>query len=386
MSVWTPREIIIHEAVKNDPGTRYFVKKCPEARIEYVPDSRPQSVVAASTILSLADGMLTEILAGKSVIHISSSVDVIGGFKIDDTRMKCPEFQKLTLASNGCFYQCEWCFLKGTYRTEFPFISVRLQYDKIKDAIRKKLNGAPKPIIFNTGELADSLSLEHLTRAGRELIPWFGKRENGYMFMLTKSDNVDLILDLPHKGHTILAWSLNAPEVSREFRIGAPSFEKRLEAARKAQEAGYRIRFRIDPVLPVPEWERKYREMIRRMFEKVTPERITIGTLRFQQNMYNSREHFFPKGSGIWEFVKQMEPMFPPKVFVEGCRPKSGKYSFLEEERVRIFKFVKREIRKHSDCPIALCKESANVWDKVGLKVSRCRCVCQLDRVDMSEN
>ena len=68
--------------------------------------------------------------------------------------------------------------------------------------------------------------MEHLTRAGREFIPLFGQSENGYLFMLTKSDNVDDILDLPHNGHTIIAWSMNNALVSQKYEIGAPSFEQ----------------------------------------------------------------------------------------------------------------------------------------------------------------
>ena len=40
--------------------------------------------------------------------------------------------------------------------------------------------------------------------------------------------------------------------------------------------------------------------------------------------------------------------------------------------------------REHSDCTIALCKESVAVWEAVGLPLSRCACVCQLDAVDMT--
>ena len=70
-----------------------------------------------------------------------------------------------------------------------------LGYDEIKKQLKKRLVKTKTPIMFNSGELADSLSMEHLTRAGREFIPWFGKTSNGYLFMLTKSCNVDDILD-----------------------------------------------------------------------------------------------------------------------------------------------------------------------------------------------
>ncbi len=83
-------------------------------------------------------------------------------------------------------------------------------------------------------------------------------------------------------------------------------------------------------------------------------------------------------------FVEGMVPMFSPKSFPGTKRPKSGKYSFSEEKRVEIFSFVIAEIRNYSDCFVALCKESATVWEKVGLPLSECGCACQLLPVDMT--
>jgi spore photoproduct lyase len=96
------------------------------------------------------------------------------------------------------------------------------------------------------------------------------------------------------------------------------------------------------------------------------------------------RKTIFTKGSDLPQFLEGMEPMFPSKAFPGYKRPKSGKYSFSEDERAEIFGFVINEIRKYSDCPIALCKESANVWNRVGLPLSKCSCACQLSPVDMA--
>ena len=239
-------------------------------------------------------------------------------------------------------------------------------------------------VIFNSGELADSLAMEHLTKAGQEFIPWFGETENGYLFMLTKSDNVDEILGLPHNGHTIIAFSMNAPEISRKFEVGAPSFERRLEAARKVQEAGYPLRIRIDPIVPVDGWQTMYSETIKRIFDVVSPERITLGTLRFEDQFYKMRDNFITTGPDLINMMNEMIPMFHPKLFPGKKKPKSGKYSFSDDKRVEIFDFAIKEIRKYSDCRIALCKESADVWHRVGLELSRCSCVCQLDYADMA--
>jgi spore photoproduct lyase len=227
--------------------------------------------------------MLGKILLGKRVVYISPATDVLDVFTMPDDRMVCPHFERLKLASNGWFYRCEWCYLKLTYRAAFPFITVRAQYEKIMNQIRKRLSGARDPVIFNSGELADSLSMEHLTPAGREFIPWFGQSRDGYLFMLTKSDIVDNILDLPHNGHTILAWSLNNSLVSQKYELGAPPFEPRLLAARKVQEAGYRVRIRLDPIIPFQGWKEEYTGTIKRIFEQIFRESITIATLRFEE-------------------------------------------------------------------------------------------------------
>ena len=384
--MWKPKEIIVNESVKDDPITQYFLGQCAGVPVKYVSTGKSEGIVEASDILrNSGPSMLDKILAGKQVVYIAPAKNAVDVFTMPDDRMVCPHFDRLKLASNGCFYQCDWCYLKLTYRAAFPFITIRVQYDKIKNQINKRLSKVNEPVIFNCGELADSLAMEHLTRAGREFIPWFGKTDNGYLFMLTKSDNVDAILDLPHNGHTIIAWSINNEMVSRKFEIGAPGFGRRIEAAYKVQQAGYPIRLRLDPVVLFKGWQEAYSQTIWSTLHKLSPERITIGTLRFEKGFYDRRKTIFTTGPELPSLLENMKPMFSPKVFPGYKRPKSGKYSFSEDQRAEIFHFIISEIRKYSDCRIALCKESPALWDRMGLKLSRCSCVCQLDYADMAE-
>ena len=380
MENWKPKEIIINEKVKDDPVTKYVLDVCGDVPTRYVADGRPNTIVDASETLKGKQSMLDKILAGKQVLYIGPpGNDTVDLFTMPDDRMVCPHFDRLKLASNGCFYQCDWCYLKLTYRAAYPFISIKADYEKIKRQLSRKLNRSNDSVIFNSGELADSLALDHLTRAGREFIPWFGKSGNGYLYMLTKSDNVDDILDLDHNGHTVIAWSMNNDAVSRKFEIGAPTFKRRLTAAKKVQEAGYPLRMRLDPIVPIDGWRDAYAETIKDIFSEVSPERVTLGTLRFEENFYKMRNSIFTTGPELPRMMEDMQPMFSPKVFPGSKNPKSGKYSFTEEKRTEIFTFAVSEIRKYSDCRIALCKESENVWHQVGLDVSRCSCVCQLD-------
>ncbi|MBN1848713.1 MAG: hypothetical protein JW932_09025 [Deltaproteobacteria bacterium] len=436
MSAWRPKEIIIHEKVRNDPVTNHVIEQCPGIPVKYIDNGIPKKIVECSEILrNSGNSMLDKIIAGKQVLYIAPATHVVDVFTMPDDRIICPHFDRLKLASNGCFYQCDWCYLKLTYRAAFPFITIRAQYDKIKEQIHKRLSQTSEPVIFNTGELADSLSMEHLTRAAQEFIPWVANSENGYLFMLTKSDNVDDILDLYHNNRAIIAWSMNNAEVSKKYEIGAPPFERRLKAAEKVQKAGYPIRIRIDPIIPFQGWQEAYAETIKTIFSTISPERVTLGTLRFEEGFYNMRKTIFTSGPDLPKFMEEMESMFPPKLFSGMKKTKSGKYSFNEDKRTEIFGFIIKEIEavlknlrsssrsrrigmvnhrnsvpisriEHLDPtlrlgvrggfetastemfklpPLALCKESPNVWKKLDLPLSKCSCVCQLDFADMSQ-
>ncbi|WP_407641563.1 spore photoproduct lyase family protein [Desulfobacula phenolica] len=103
--------------------------------------------------------------------------------------------------------------------------------------------------------------------------------------------------------------------------MGAPTFERRLNAAVKVQEAGYPIRIRLDPIVPIDDWEKAYAKTIKSIFDKVSPERMTLGTLRFERGFYNMRNSIFTSGPTLPEILDQMEQMFEPKLFEGSKRP-----------------------------------------------------------------
>jgi ParB/RepB/Spo0J family partition protein len=382
---WRPSEIIINNKVKDDPITLHFLSQCPGVPVKYVDSSDAETVKAASTVINEASQeMLPLIMAGKRVVHISpASAGNIDEFEMPDPRLMCPEFDRLKFASNGCYYNCDWCFLKATYRANQNFINIHVQYDETKKRLLNHIKKSARPVMYDSGELADSLAMEHLTKAGQEFIPWFGKQDNGYLYMLTKSANVDSLLKLEHNKHTIIAWSINAPFVSTIYEVGAPSFRERINAAKKVQEAGYPIRIRLDPIIPILKWKHYYSGTIKTIFEELKPERITLGTLRLEEQLYNMRDSIFSNPK-LKDIVGSMTPMLEESTLADG-KKSVGKYSFSEEQRIELFQYAIDEIKKYSECDIALCKETKEVWDTVGLDLKECKCVCQYDSADMTK-
>jgi spore photoproduct lyase len=335
-SQWKPSEVIIDRRVENDPATQFILSNCPSAPVKFVNNAKAASVIEVSDVLASAgDKMLDKIIAGKSVLFVSpASNSTVDSFTMPDERILCPHFDRVKFASNGCFYQCDWCYLKLTYRANRPFITVYADYDHIIKRLKKRLSHESGPVIFNSGEMADSLAMEHITGAARRFIPWFGTTDNGYLFMLTKSDSVNDILDLDHNNHTIVAWSINEATVSRKFEIGAPSFVRRLNAARKVQDAGYPVRIRLDPIVPFHGWRSAYATTVNSIFGAISPERVTIGTLRFESGFYKNRNTIFSSGPELPTILSEMEPMFVPQQ-MPGGKMSVGKYSFSEERRTR---------------------------------------------------
>ena len=121
MAKWKPKEIIVHEKTKKDPVTDQVLERCKGVPVKYVRSGNRKEIVAASDVLSSANQtMIDKILAGKTVLYIAPANNVVDLFTTPDDRMMCPHFERLKLASNGCFYQCDWCYLKLTYRAAFP--------------------------------------------------------------------------------------------------------------------------------------------------------------------------------------------------------------------------------------------------------------------------
>lgn len=404
-NLWCPEELIINNKVKDHQEVQEIIEKCKELglkeeMIKYVDNADNKIVTDASSLLKNANDTLRKINEGKKILFVSGVTSkTVGQFDASDKAIICPEFEKLVYASNGCFYKCDWCYLKLTYRTVFPFMTVSVPFDDIKKLIEKKLNTAIRPILFNSGEMADSLSLEHITGTVRKLIPYFAQSKNGYLYLLSKSDQVDIILNDPavkevienkegkyNKDHIIFAWSINNEDVSREFEIVAPLPSKRMEAAKKIQDAGFRIRLRLDPIVRVEGWEEKYKETINQMFDTygLKPERITLGTLRFEPE-FIERKNTYVQSDKLKNYMSGFEEMRYLGL--------PGKYSYPEKERYEIFSKIIGAIReKAPNIDISMCKESESLWqrfkdeangsDKKRYDIENMKCVCILDKAN----
>lgn len=300
---------------------------------------------------------------GKKTIYLTSSKQQLksapeckAGF--------CPGFQKIVIASNGCPFSCEYCFLQATYRALHPFIKINCNTDDlIKELIKdiQASNGIP---IYNAGEMLDSLALDEFTRISKTLVPFFADQD-AYLLLLTKSDNIAGLKAVRHNGRTIVSWSINCETIINRYEHGTASLKDRIRAAKNVSKWGYPVRFRFDPLIVHENWEEHYKKMIKEVLSQVSPQRITIGSLRFVPSVKSFALKRFPD-SDIFNY-KFTAPQEDRK-----CR-------YELDLRHKLYSLVIDEIRKiNTDVEIGFCKESNDVWSAFNLKGKGKVCNCLL--------
>ncbi|MEK9656835.1 MAG: hypothetical protein VW378_00465 [bacterium] len=212
----------------------------------------------------------------------------------------CCNVKVLKTVSN-CPYECSYCFLQDYLS------NTQLQVTKDIPALVKEvtdyLEKNPHAFIrVGTWELGDSLALENQTGQAGKLIKEFAKIPRAILELKTKSDCVDRILPLNHKGKTVVSWSMNSEEICQKEEYKTASLTKRLTAAKRCQEAGYKIGLHFEPLMLYQNWQQGYNNMIDAIFAEIRPETIawiSMGSLRFNPKMRLSMQSLYPKSKAL---------------------------------------------------------------------------------------
>jgi spore photoproduct lyase len=252
----------------------------------------------------------------------------------------------------GCPYQCSYCFLQGTF---FGNKTPRLK--NLEEAAQKLeeflswTTSVGLKLLLNVGELCDSLAVPTWTAKFLKIsVPILRKFSGNKLLFLTKAgiNNIQLLTDDPSLNEfIIMSYSLNPQPIIERFEKGTASLEHRLEAARRLQEKGYEVRFRIDPIIPVEGWPMLYSELIEVIFKEfdLKPKRITLGSLRgLKKTLVYARDR---------DWIRYLDK-----------HEKTG-WGLKIEKNLRLSLYTKiiQDLHKHGfKGDIALCKETPEIW------------------------
>jgi len=270
----------------------------------------------------------------------------------------CPHFLELKWGY-GCPYDCAWCYLKGTFR----FLPTKTRpmfkdYQKIEAHVIRFFEESSTPEILNTGEIADSLMGETLSLPfSKFIIPLFERQDKHKVLFLTKSDRVEHLLSIQSHNQSIISFSLNADKVAKEWENRAPNVASRINAGRLLDESGYEVRIRIDPIVPIPNWEKQYKELIDKVFSNYTPARITLGSLRGLQSTIN--------GSTDKSWLRYLD------------ENSNWDKKVRSDVRFKIYNSLIRYLQEQYEYnKVALCKETMEMWSELGMDYKEIKCNC----------
>ncbi len=300
--------------------------------------------------------------------RISSFIRQFGG-PGEDSQIVCFKFWQLVVAG-GCPYRCAYCFLQTVPWFRFhPDELYGLVYTNVEDMVAevKKWLEDPIPKMMIVGELQDGLVFDSAYKKvnGKPLthliIPLFSTQKRHRLIFLTKSTQIQYALELPSSPQVVFSWSVNAEEVAQKWEHGTPLPSERFATAEKMKKNGWPIRFRLDPMVPYPDWRRGYAEAIKKI-NALSPEMVTLGALR--ATSYHGLRNA-AKANGRDESIFDY--------LTEDKDPSGFKYRIPFEKQVEMFRFAIDRLK--TGITPALCKEDRALWKALGMRFDGCHCL-----------
>lgn len=269
------------------------------------------------------------------------------------TNVTCCNYRVINTCFN-CFFDCTYCFL-NSYLNSFGIV----QFTNIKDMLNevdlflsKTENGRVYRI--GSGEFTDSLMMDEITGIGESLIRKCSSNKNIMIELKTKSKNIDHLLAVENKGSAVASWSLNTPRNIAKYEKDSALLDERIDSAKKAGKADFFLAFHFDPIIIYEGWEEDYKNLVHQLFSNVNAEKIvwiSMGCFRYSPAFKDVMRNNFP------DEELTTEEMFPGV---------DGKYRYLKNKRIYIYKTIKDNIIKYTDKPfIYLCMETEDVWNSV---------------------
>ncbi len=283
----------------------------------------------------------------------------------DEDCNTCPNYWHFS-PYGFCPYDCQYCYLAGTPGVKYsPTVKIFLNLPEILNHIDRVASQLAEPTAFYLGKLQDALALDPLTGYSRVMIPFFARQKLGRLILLTKSANVENLLDLDHQRHTILSWSLNPPQAVSAFERNVPSPDERLTAMQKCTDAGYLLRAVIMPIIPVEGWQKIYASFIENLLISVPLERITLGQICSYSGALKLTEQKLGKKNPISNRLEKV-------------KSNDGRIRFPLKLRIEVYKYLIDTIREfRPKLNISLCMEEYRTFKALNMEsaIGCCNCV-----------
>ena len=261
--VWTPSRVLVTRSAAAMPYGHEVLDRVQAAG---VPDVR---VLSGDRLPHLrGDGDRAAFMAAKDTLAV-----VVGAPSRRKLQPIPPSADWRFDLAEGCPAHCQYCYLAGSLTgppitrvfADLPDVLASLDGDVGRGGVTSgTAERGHEGTTFEASCYTDPLAIEHLTGGLAEAVTFFGTHDWPGPVQLratTKFDDVEPLLDLPHRGRTRLRFSVNAATVGRRFEGATSPVPARIAALGRVAAAGYPVGLTVAPIMPVEDWRTEYGEL-----------------------------------------------------------------------------------------------------------------------------
>ena len=333
--------------------TLFIDKSIPEdLEIEYLlskMNAEPQWIENTKTVYEFINDADDPISKAKKTLYITRNKGAVIKSCPGTSFYTCCDY---TILHTGtfCTMDCSYCILQAYFHP--PVLQYFAGLKTLSNALEVRF-GQNTIFRIGTGEYTDSLIWEKVSLQPKFLVETFAKQNNCLLELKTKTVNIDSLLPLDHNGKTVIAWSLNTPDIISSEEKGTASLVARLKAAKRVESKGYKLAFHFDPLVIYPGCETQYKKVVKLIFEYIRPESIvwiSIGTFRFMPGLKQVIEKRFNYST------------IPYGEFILGL---DNKMRYFKPLRINMYQKIISCIKEYApDLLVYFCMEDEEVWEK----------------------
>lgn len=255
----------------------------------------------------------------------------------------------------GCVFRCAYC---GFGRSIIFYLDV----ERLINGLDAVFARHPEQRLYKYSNMTDLPPFEPELELVRPMVERFAQEPDRYLMLFTKSDNVDFLKNLDHRGHTIISWSITCDSASRQADKRAATMDERITAMRKMQEAGYKVRARLSPIVPVANWRQEYTVLFQNLLRNVRPDLITLELLGWMNvdDLLAIFDRSFLDSSAVAAAEKARDEL---------AGVNWG--PFTQETHEEMYQFCIETVRRLSPgTAVSICHGTATTWKHLGNQIN----------------
>ena len=231
----------------------------------------------------------------------------------------------------NCVYDCEYCYLQGVYSSGniVIFVDIEKVFEEVEE-LYNKLKTLYLCVSYDT----DLLAIENICGFSEKWYYFIEDKKDLKIELRTKSGNIDKFLNLKPLDNFIIAFTLSPENIALRNEKYTASFKNRVNAIKKLQEKGWKVRICIDPLIYSDNFEKNYSQMIEYLFNEIDKEKVidvSIGVFRISK-----------------EYLKKMrnqnqnsEILYYPFECIDGV------YTYSDKTKSYMINFIKEQFLKY---------------------------------------